>query len=69
MKAVIRLLDQIDGHTPRPFQIGFRLFLIGAGASIRSTLLASAALQDQLAEDIRLLNEKIAAFDKLENPK
>ena len=30
MKAVIRLLDEIDGHTPVAFQIGFRLFLLSS---------------------------------------
>lgn len=38
-------------------------------ANLRSGGPDPMGLQDQLAEDIRLLNEKIAAFDKLENPK
>ena len=40
MKAIAAFLDEIDGHTPVAFQIGFRLFLIGAGAAIITAIVA-----------------------------
>lgn len=30
MKAIAAFLDEIDGHTPVAFQIGFRLFLLSS---------------------------------------